>query len=140
VSVRLSDTTSLRRRRIRGKKAHHGSTTHEQSRRQRVPEGAAFRGYAVRGFVASEHVSRQVDAVWHFNPDRPDFTIDRVPWEYLLTPVAWIDLSAAPPQTHVTHQMVQEALELAKVTLRPGMTLIYYTGVPSSGPISRSSI
>jgi Putative cyclase len=44
--------------------------TQEQVR-QRLPEDAGFQGYAVRGMVASEHVSTHVDAIWHFNPERP---------------------------------------------------------------------
>jgi kynurenine formamidase len=48
--------------------------THEQVR-QRLPEDTRFQGYAVRGMVASEHVSTHVDAIWHFNPERPDLTI-----------------------------------------------------------------
>jgi kynurenine formamidase len=103
--------------------------THEQVRRQRLPAGSPFRGYAVRGLVASEHVSTHVDAVWPFTPDRPDLTIDRLPWEHLITPAAWIDVSDVWPETHVTLARVRSALDDAGVTLRPGMTLLYYTGV-----------
>jgi kynurenine formamidase len=103
--------------------------THEQVRRHRLPADSPFRGYAVRGFVGSEHVSTHVDAVWHFNPDRPDLTIDRLPWEHLITPGAWIDVSDVPPRAHITLDRVQRALEAEQVELRPGMTLLYYTGV-----------
>lgn len=102
--------------------------THEQVRRQRLPESSPFRGYAVRGMVASEHVSTHVDAVWHFNPDRPDLTIDRVPFEHLITPAAWIDLSDVAPEPHITRARLEAALEDANVELKPGMTLLYYTG------------
>lgn len=103
--------------------------SHEQVRRQRLPADSPFRGYAVRGMVASEHVSTHVDAVWHFNPDRPDLTIDRLPWEHLITPAAWIDLSDVWPRTHITLDDVQRALAGAEVTLEPGMTLLYNTGI-----------
>jgi kynurenine formamidase len=103
--------------------------THEQVRRQRLPPGSPFKGYVVRGIVASEHVSTHVDAVWHFNPDRPDLTIDRLPWEHLITPAAWIDLSDVWPRTHITLEDVQGALARAEVTLEPGMTLLYATGI-----------
>ena len=102
--------------------------THEQVRRNRLPEDSPFRGYAVRGIVASEHVSTHVDAVWHFNPDRPDLTIDRLPFEHLITPAAWIDLSDVTPDTHIGVDRVRGALEDAGIELRPGMTLLYYTG------------
>lgn len=102
--------------------------THEQVRRQRLPESSPFQGYAVRGMVASEHVSTHVDAVWHFNPDRPDLTIDRVPFEHLITPAAWIDLSDVAPEPHITRSRLEAALDDADVELKPGMTLLYYTG------------
>ena len=102
--------------------------THEQVRRQRLPKDSPFQGYAIRGIVASEHVSTHVDAVWHFNGDRPDLTIDRLPWEHLITPAAWIDLSDVAPATHITLDRIKAALDEAGVALRPGMTLLYYTG------------
>lgn len=102
--------------------------THEQVRRQRLPADSPFRGYAVRGIVASEHVGTHVDAVWHFQPDRPDLTIDRVPLEHLITPGAWIDLSAAGPHESIGREAVEHALATARVELEPGMTLLYYTG------------
>ena len=103
--------------------------THEQVRRQRLPKDSPFRGYVIRGLVASEHVSTHVDAVWHFNPDRPELTIDRLPFEHLITPAAWIDVSDVWPEPYITRARVERALEEAGVTLRPGMTLLYYTGV-----------
>jgi kynurenine formamidase len=103
--------------------------THEQVRRQRLPPDSPFRGYAVRGIVASEHVSTHVDAVWHFNPDRPDLTIDRLPWEHLITPAAWLDVSDVWPATHITRERLERGLEAAGVSLAPGMTLLLYTGV-----------
>jgi kynurenine formamidase len=101
--------------------------THEQTR-QRLPEDSSFQGYAVRGLVASEHVSTHVDAIWHFNPNRPDLTIDRVPWQHLITPAAWIDVSDVAPRSHITRDRLDRALEAAEVELRPGMTLLYHTG------------
>jgi kynurenine formamidase len=102
--------------------------THEQVKRQRLPADSPFRGYAVRGLAASEHVSTHVDAVWHFNPDRPDLTIDKLPWEHLITPAAWIDLSDVAPEPHITKARLEAALTDAEIKLKPGMTLLYYTG------------
>jgi kynurenine formamidase len=103
--------------------------THEQVRKQRLPADSPFRGYAVRGFVGSEHVSTHVDAIWHFNPDRPDLTIDVLPWEHLITPGAWIDVSDTPARAHITLERVRRALDEAEVELREGMTRLYYTGI-----------
>jgi kynurenine formamidase len=102
--------------------------THDQVKKLRLPADSPFDGYAVRGMVMSEHVSTHVDAVWHFNQHRPDLTIDRVPWENLITPAAWVDVSDVSPRTHITRDRMQRALADAGVTLRSGMTLLYHTG------------
>ncbi len=102
--------------------------THEQVRRHRLPADSTFQGYAVRGLVTSEHVSTHVDAIWHFQPERPDLTIDRVPWQHLITPAAWIDVSDVAPRSHITLPRVQRALHEAGVVLKPGMTLLIRTG------------
>lgn len=102
--------------------------THEQVERQRLPEDSPFRGYAVRGIVGSEHVSTHVDSVWHFNPDRPDLTIDKLPFEHLITPAAWIDLSDVAPEPHITKARLEKAFADDGIELQPGMTLLYYTG------------
>jgi kynurenine formamidase len=103
--------------------------THEQVRVQRLPADSPFGGYAVRGVVMSEHVSTHVDAVWHFNRERPDLTIEKVGIDRLITPAAWIDVSDVPARTHITLDRVRRALDEAEIELRPGMTLLYYTGV-----------
>ena len=102
--------------------------THDEVKKLRLPATSPFDGYAVRGVVMCEHVSTHVDAVWHFNKNRPDLTIDRVPLTQLITPAVWIDVSHVPPRQHITRQDVQKALEAAGATLKPGMTLLYYTG------------
>ncbi|BAF61076.1 MAG: cyclase family protein [Pelotomaculum sp.] len=88
-----------------------------------------FEGYAVKGIVTCDHVSTHVDAVYHFNKYRPDLTVDKISLKDLITPAAWIDVSHVKPLTHITLADVKEALEKAKVTLKPGMTLLYYTGI-----------
>jgi len=75
-----------------------------------------------------DHVSTHIDAVYHFNRDRPDLTVDRIGLQTLVTPGAWIDVSMVPPRTHITLPNVRRALAAARVTLRPGMTLLCYTG------------
>jgi len=88
-----------------------------------------FEGYAVRGVVTCDHVSTHVDAVYHFNRHRPDLTVEKISLYDMITPAAWIDVSHVPPLTHITLKDVQEALAKVEVTLKPGMTLLYYTGV-----------
>ncbi len=75
-----------------------------------------------------DHVSTHIDVVYPFNRDRPDLTVERIGLQTLITPGAWIDLSFVPPRTHITLAHAGHALATARVVLRPGMTLLCYTG------------
>jgi len=88
-----------------------------------------FEGYAVKGIVTCDHVSTHVDAVYHFNKHRPDLTVDKISFTQLITPAAWIDVSFVKPRTHIRLADIKRALAEANVTLKPGMTLLYYTGI-----------
>ena len=88
-----------------------------------------FRGYAVVGISMCDHDSTHMDAIYHFNPDRPDLTIDQFPMEKSFTSACWIDLSDAPPRTNISVGQVQRAMDRAGVKALPkGGTLLYYTG------------
>lgn len=102
--------------------------THRESK-LRIGEESAFRGYGVKGIVMCDHISTHVDAVYHFNADRPDLTVDTIPLETLLTPAAWIDLSFAKPRTNITLQNVKDAMAEGGVDrLERGSSFLYYTG------------
>jgi kynurenine formamidase len=100
--------------------------THEESR-MRMGD-TDFWGYGVKGMSLCEHVSTHVDAIHHFNPNRPDLTVDTIPLSTMLTPAAWIDLSFVEPRTDVSLDQLQQALRAAEVAPEPGSTLLYYTG------------
>lgn len=102
--------------------------THDEVKHYRIHPESRFEGYAVKGMALCDHVSTHIDAVYHFNRNRPDLTVDRIPLETLVTPGAWIDLSFVPARTHITLAHARQALAGAGVTLRPGMTLLCYTG------------
>jgi kynurenine formamidase len=101
--------------------------THEESR-MRMGE-TDFWGYGVRGMSLCEHVSTHVDAIFHFNPNRPDLGVDMIPLSTMITPAAWIDLSFAEPRSDITLDQLQRALDDAGVSVEPGSTLLYHTGV-----------
>lgn len=102
--------------------------THRESK-LRIGEDSAFQGYGVKGIVMCDHVSTHVDAVYHFNADRPDLTVDRIPLETMITPAAWIDLSFVEPRTNITLRDVRQAMGKAAVErLAAGSSLLYYTG------------
>lgn len=88
-----------------------------------------FEGYGVKGIVTCDHVSTHVDAVYHFNKHRPDLTVENISLQDMITPAAWIDVSHVKPRTHIKLADVQAALDKAGVTLKPNMTLLYYTGI-----------
>ncbi|HZV50825.1 MAG TPA: cyclase family protein [Candidatus Dormibacteraeota bacterium] len=101
--------------------------THAESR-MRLGD-TPFRGYAVKGIAFCDHDSTHMDAVYHYNPDRPDLTIEKFPIEHCFTEGAWIDVSDVPPRTHITLARVRRAMAEAGIERLPrGGTLLYYTG------------
>jgi kynurenine formamidase len=101
--------------------------THEESR-MRMGE-TPFRGYAVTGISLCDHVSTHMDAIYHFNPDRPDLTIDTFAMENVFTEAVWIDVSDVAPRTHITLDRVRRAMADASIDALPdGGALLYYTG------------
>jgi len=113
--------------------------THEESR-LRMGD-TPFRGYAVKGLALCDHDSTHMDAVYHFNPDRPDLTIDAFPIEHCFTEGAWIDVSDVAPRTHITLQRVHRAMDEAGIERLPeGGTLLYYTGVAKNWDDARTFV
>lgn len=101
--------------------------THAESR-LRLGD-SPFRGYAVKGIALCDHDSTHMDAIFHFNEERPDLTIDAFAIENSFTEAVWIDVSDVPARTHITLPRVRQALESAGVEKLPeGGTLLYYTG------------
>lgn len=109
--------------------------THEESR-LRLGD-TPFRGYAVKGISLCDHDSTHLDAVYHYNPDRPDLTIDVFPIEKSFTDAVWIDVSDVPARTHITLDRVRVGMEKAGIAQLPdGGTLLYYTGAAKLWPDS----
>ena len=88
-----------------------------------------FRGYAVNGIALCDHDSTHIDAVYHFNQDRPDLTADAIPMELFFTEAVWIDVSDVAPRTHITLERIRAGLATAGVSTlpKPG-SFLYYTG------------
>lgn len=88
-----------------------------------------FKGYAVNGLVLCDHDSTHIDAIYHFNPDRPDLTAETIPLELSFTEGVWLDVSDVPPRSHITLDRIRRAMDEAAVNELPtGGTLLYYTG------------
>jgi kynurenine formamidase len=101
--------------------------THAESR-LRLGD-SPFRGYAVKGIAFCDHDSTHIDAIFHFNEDRPDLTIETFPIESCFTEGVWIDVSDVPGRTHITLERVRRAMDEAGVEGLPaGGSLLYHTG------------
>lgn len=101
--------------------------THAESR-LRLGD-SPFRGYGVKGISFCDHDSTHMDAIYHFNEERPDLSIDAFPIEGCFTDGVWLDVSDVQPRTHITLDRVRRALDEAGVAGLPeGGTLLYYTG------------
>ncbi len=101
--------------------------THAESR-LRLGD-SPFRGYGVKGIAFCDHDSTHMDAIYHFNEDRPDLTIETFAIENCFLEAVWIDLSDAKPRTSIPLSRVKEAMADAGVDALPrGGALLYYTG------------
>jgi kynurenine formamidase len=103
--------------------------THLSHEESRLRLGDSPFSYMVKGMVLCDHVSTHLDAISHLNRDRPDLSIDTFPLQHCFTEGVWVDLSAAPPRTHITLEMVRRAMAAAHLERLPeGGSLLYYTG------------
>lgn len=101
--------------------------THAESR-LRLGD-SPFRGYGVKGIAFCDHDSTHMDAIFHFNEERPDLTIETFAIENSFTEAVWIDVSDVPARTHITLGRVHQAMKAAGLDSLPaGGTLLYYTG------------
>ncbi len=101
--------------------------THAESRLRLG--SSPFKGYAVKGISFCDHDSTHMDAIYHFNCDRPDLTVDTFAIENSFMEAAWIDLSDAAPRTSISLDQVKRAMEQAKIERLPeGGALLYFTG------------
>jgi kynurenine formamidase len=101
--------------------------THAESR-LRLGD-SPFKGYAVKGISLCDHDSTHMDAIYHFNGDRPDLTIDTFAIENSFLESVWIDVSDVKPRTHITLDRVRRGMAEAGIESLPrGGALLYYTG------------
>ncbi|HEY8864599.1 MAG TPA: cyclase family protein [Candidatus Dormibacteraeota bacterium] len=101
--------------------------THAESRLRLG--NSPFRGYAVKGIAFCDHDSTHMDAIYHFNPDRPDLTIETFAIENCFTEAVWLDVSEVAPRTHITLEVIKRSMESTGVDQLPrGGALLYYTG------------
>lgn len=103
--------------------------THLSHEETRLRLGDCGFTYAVKGIVLCDHDSTHIDAIWHFNRDRPDLTADTIPLDLSFTEGVWLDVSDVPPRTYITLDHIRRAMDGAGVERLPAEgTLLYFTG------------
>jgi len=103
--------------------------THEETRFSLGENSKYPYGFGVKGIITCDHTSTHVDAVYHFDPNKSHLSVDKITLKELIAPAAWIDLSFVKGRVHITVDHLKKALDEAQVTLKPGMILLYWTGI-----------
>ena len=77
------------------------------------------------------HAQRQrpthVDSFSHLDPDPEALTIDRMDLDLFYGPAVCLDVSEVPPQTDITPDHLDAALEASGQTIEPGDHCFFYT-------------
>ncbi|MEH7380340.1 cyclase family protein [Bacillus sp. JJ1533] len=84
--------------------------------------------YATRGLMLSDHGPTHVDAVSHMDPDPNAEAINELPLEKFYTSGIALDLSHIPSSGFISVNDLKEALEKANLEIKPGDTVLLYTG------------
>ena len=103
--------------------------THEETKFSLGEASKYPYGFGVKGIITCDHTSTHVDAVYHFDPNKSHLSVDKITLKELIAPAAWIDLSFVQGRVHITKDALQKGLDEAQVTLKPGMILLYWTGI-----------
>lgn len=115
------------------KTAYWWHKTHEETKFSLGEASKYPYGFGVKGIITCDHTSTHVDAVYHFDPNKSHLSVDKITLPELVAPAAWIDLSFVQGRVHITLDAVKRGLDAAQVTLKPGMILLYWTGIEPAG-------
>src|SRR3954463_309422 len=96
--------------------------THDEVR---TAEGYAFSS-ATMALVLGDHAGTHVDAPRHFNADPKAIGIDEVPLENFFTEAVCLDLSHKPLKSDISIADLENAIEAAKVDIRPKDTVLLH--------------
>lgn len=93
-----------------------------------LPKGLA---YADDEVISTTHGGTHMDAPWHFHPTsegKPARTIDQIPLEWCLGEGICLDFHDRPNGTRLEIEDIQKKLKEARISLRPGNIVLFYTG------------
>ena len=99
-------------------------STHEE---KRVADGYTFSA-ATMVLHTGDHGGTHVDAPVHFDEKPGARTIDELPLEIFFTEALCLDLTHVPDKTDITVAHLEAAEKVAGVTIKPGDTVLLYTG------------
>jgi kynurenine formamidase len=87
-------------------------------------------GFSYRSclLIMSDHASTHVDALCHFDPAPDAATIDGMGLDLFCGEAICLDLTHLPPRHGITVADLEAALESAGLAIRPGDTVLLYTG------------
>jgi kynurenine formamidase len=98
--------------------------SHEESARM---IGTGF-SYRASGIMMCDHGPTHIDSVSHLSTDPDAPSVDEIPLQHCITSAICIDVSDVPPQTQFGPDKIQAELKRWNLDIRPGDTLLFYTG------------
>ncbi len=98
--------------------------THEESLKAL---GTGF-SYQTSGILLCDHGPTHIDSISHLSPDPDAPTVDEIPLANCITPAICLDVSDVPVQTQFGKEKIEAALKSANLEIRPGDTVLFYTG------------
>jgi kynurenine formamidase len=88
----------------------------------------------MRDFIIGEHVSTHVDALCHYTPGEDAWCIEQIPLDWFITPAVCVDLSCKRPDDYIEPKDLEEALNCANLTIKPGDTFLYHQDFYARNP------
>ena len=84
-------------------------------------------GFEAHNLLISEHAGTHTDAVFEYDRNGP--TIDKSPLEYYYGDAICLDVSHIQYPDWITETVLEQALQKSGLDIRPGDTILLYTGV-----------
>jgi len=84
-------------------------------------------GFEAHNLLISEHAGTHTDAVFEYDRNGP--TIDKSPLEYYYGDAICLDVSHIQYPDWITETVLEQALQKSGLDIRPGDTVLLYTGV-----------
>ena len=84
--------------------------------------------YQTTGIILCDHTSTHVDALNHVGLAQDARSIDKLPFEWFITPGVWLDFSHKGPNAYITRTDIEEVIKKTEVKINPQSTVLINTG------------